>query len=274
MPDRSFDQATGLRQMFSTPALTVLPLVAAADDVAHAGFALAWAQAVAAQGRRVLVLDAHRGDIAQLLGGPARFDLWHLLAGEREFAEVVRHAGAHVDLVTAIHGLQALIDHPQGAAPLWPAIVNLSARYDTVVVLGTADAIGAMLAGTDAECFLLATREAESIKQTYGAIKRMAADHGCARYRIVVDRAHPHDAENVARRIADCAQRFASARVRLGGSLPFPLPMRQRAASSTALADALETLARRSLAWGWNPLQEVVPSAVVAPEDEAVALVY
>ena len=88
------DQAAGLRRLLAPRRLRVLPLASTLARDAQAALAMRIAVALEGGGRRVVVLDASRGGVSAHLGLEPRFELLHLLEGERKFDDVALPTGA------------------------------------------------------------------------------------------------------------------------------------------------------------------------------------
>ena len=103
MLERGLDQAEGLRQMMSRPALGVLTFPLPAD--AQAGWIAQLAHALRALGRRPVVLDAARGAVASACGLRPRHDLIDLLEGRRGFDAVAQVTRGGVYVLRAERGV-------------------------------------------------------------------------------------------------------------------------------------------------------------------------
>jgi hypothetical protein len=130
------DQAEGLRRLFGTGRLRVLPILL--DDpvgAAQADWLAALLLAVARRGARVVVCDGTRAGLAARLGLRARFDLLHALHGDCAPARVRLVAGDGLILVPAARACDAAAQAGARLSMLWPAWAGLQPACDLLVPL-------------------------------------------------------------------------------------------------------------------------------------------
>lgn len=104
---RFVDQASTLRALFARPSVALLPiLVPAGHDAARTRWLAELAQAFARSGRRTLVVDAARLQVAAALGLRARYDLLHALRGDCTPQAALLDAGSDLAVLPAARAFQ------------------------------------------------------------------------------------------------------------------------------------------------------------------------
>jgi len=98
------DQAQGLRRLFAHRRARLLGVVGAGAT----GLVLEIAAALAARSERVLLLDATCGEAAAALGLAARYELRHVMAGDRTLADVALGGPAGLVVLPAHRALATL----------------------------------------------------------------------------------------------------------------------------------------------------------------------
>ena len=104
MPEIRPDQATGLRRLFSRDATQVLG-IRAGDGGAATTVTLDLAAALVTLGHHPLVIDLERGEAANALGLKARYDLAHVLCGDKALGDVLLRHDAGIAVLPAARGL-------------------------------------------------------------------------------------------------------------------------------------------------------------------------
>jgi hypothetical protein len=218
------DQALGLRQLFAPRAACVLPVVAAEGERPGAA-ALALARAVNAAGRRCLVIDATRGEIARSLGLAVRYDLRHAADGHRRLADVVLEASPGLAVLPAARGLADLARAPHPGARLAHLAQALGVESDWIVI--ASDAAGAeacaALAGS-AEIAVACRAGPTGRTAAYSLMKRLARTGETAGFRLFLG-AHAC-ADQAGRELAQVAESFLGLPARYAAQVPGADPLR------------------------------------------------
>lgn len=273
--NRALDQATGLRRMLSRHCTRVLPLTSALGREAQAQLAIHLATAFAQLGSRALILDASRGDVAAALGLRPRYELLHLLQGEKTFDEVVLQGPDGIRVVPGARGIEAMQEADDtGWAELYGAFASLGEAPD-LVLLNSApgDTHAACRAAQGTHELVLALDSApESVTAAYALMKTAMRDNGQRSCRLVfANLPQGYDAAPLSARMNEAARRFLGVEVRCGGVLPrdrllLPgAPLRRSIVASDPAhpaAAAFLTLAGASLDWSLSEFQR--PAAATA----------
>jgi flagellar biosynthesis protein FlhG len=231
------DQAAGLRRMVRRPGLRVLPVAGGAHS-AERSLALAQlAVAVAAGGCSAVVLDQSKGETARALGARPRYELLHVLRGEKTLADVTVHGHGGLRLVSASRGLARAADDGTGGERLFAAFARLEEPAELVMFnVEDPEVAARVLPPGDGEVLLVVSPSRASITGAYAHIKRLSRSRGLARYRILlVDASDPAEGEDLSRRIAETARRFLGVHAQAASIVPRDPRWRSAATENGAL---------------------------------------
>src|SRR5664279_3053405 len=103
MAESEYDQATGLRRLFARDSRQVLSVRNAANRGA-AAVTLDLAAAVVGLGHRPLIIDLEKAQTAIILGLKPRYELAHVLCGDKTMNEVLLTSPAGICVLPATRG--------------------------------------------------------------------------------------------------------------------------------------------------------------------------
>ena len=215
MREAEHDQATGLRRLFARDTLQVLS-VRGSDDCGATAVTLDLAAALVTLGHRPLIVDLEKGQAAIALGLKPRYELAHVLCGDKTLSEVLLTGRNGVDVLPAMRGLERAAEGGSWKRTLSGLLRQAPQSYNVWLINGVAGPV----AETESPLLVIApTRDA--ITGAYAQIKSLARDHGQRDFRVVVDRAASESiALSVYTSIAETSRRFLAARLDYCGYLP------------------------------------------------------
>ena len=196
------DQADGLRRLFSG-ARTRLIAVAANPDVAFAGLALerlasACASTLSEEGRKVLVVDAARGEPHEM----AAIDLSACIEPLGDNLSYLAAQGLPVRYVSTRGSCDAFLDAVTDAAP----------EAAVVIVHAEAHELGRLFARRALRPLLLAADHPVSVTSAYANMKLLAQRHGLMAFDLLlVAAANSPRTPRIAEQLALTAERFSGA---------------------------------------------------------------
>lgn len=226
-------------------------------------------------GARVVLFD---GDLAQanldlLLGLSPRWDLGHVLRGEKTLDQIVVEAPHGVRLVPAASGDRDLADLDDFRREgLYRELSRLSADADLVLVdtASGASALTSSFARAASELVVVTTSEPTSYSDAYGLLKVLVAQGLTGTPGVLVNRAPSiEEAEEVAHDLASLTRRFLDRNVNSLGAVPddpaVGQAVRRRrpvvdSAPGSPAAIAFRTLARRLWACPVDPSPQALPT--------------
>ncbi len=212
---------------WSRPHVRTLVVASGKGGVGKSNCSANLAVALGELGARVLLVDADfaQANLDLLLGVHPRYDVQHLLSGEKTPEEIVVGGPRNVRLVPAASGVPDLaeLDDVRREIVL-RAISQLETDADLVIV-DTASGVGRAvtsfcLAGDDV--VVVTTPEMPAFSDAYGLVK-MLAQQGLSRapHLLVNMASAPEEAEETAHRIRLVARRFLRLDVDSWGHVPF-----------------------------------------------------
>ena len=200
------DQASGLRRLFGQRTRRLFGI----GGVDATAFAADLACALADIGSRVLVIDRTRGELASRAGARVRWELAHVVSGDRGIADVLIDAPGDVTILPAARGLDELaldcIEREggwQGALGDW--LADAGREFDVWLVNGLPPS------GSHADVLLAIQPTAAGITGAYAQIKALAQYRGLSSFGVVVRTDSPEAANMTFRTVAQTARRFLSA---------------------------------------------------------------
>jgi flagellar biosynthesis protein FlhG len=225
-------------------AVRTLSICSGKGGVGKTNVSVNLAMALARRGRRVVLLDADlaMANVDVLLGLQPRGNLAHVVAGERELADILMPGPHGLRVVPAASGVAALaglsnVEH----AGLIHAFSELSADLDTLVVdiaAGISDAVTSFVGATQ-EAVVVVCDEPASITDAYALVKVLSRDHGITRFRILASMvADEQEGRRLHRKLATVCERFLSVAVLYLGSIPRDDYVRRAVQRQAAVVDA------------------------------------
>lgn len=176
--------------------------------VANLGYALRKA------GQRVLIFDADLGlgNMDVLLGLTPRYNLSHVIDGEKRLDEIVVDGPGNLKILPASSGIQALTRlTPSQKSRIAVQMHQVLSRFDMVLV-DTAAGISADVLYFNAsasEIMVVVTPEPTAITDAYALIKVLSVKYREKNFRLLVNLAkHVREADDVSRQLCLVAKRF------------------------------------------------------------------
>lgn len=228
------DQAAGLRRLFAPQerGLRVHPCVTPADGGDQFGFAIGLAGALVRLGRRVLVLDGEDGQIAPRLGLKARYDLRHLLSGDRTADIVALPAANGFRVLPAARALQDCARGQRSAGEFRRWLASLAPEFDDIVACTTVETLSPLMVDEAREFLLVCGAEPWQLARTYARIKLLHDRYPTRRFRIAYCPAESMRlAEDAHERLARATGLYLGLAIEFGGAIRSaarPGPERER----------------------------------------------
>ncbi|MDR0615558.1 MAG: MinD/ParA family protein [Synergistaceae bacterium] len=230
MPPPAHDQATRLREFVlekkdsvsrsKITGMRSVSILSGKGGVGKSNLAVNLALALADQGMKVMLLDADLGlaNIDILFGVVPKFNLGHVLRGEKELSDILFQVGERLTIIPGGAGLRELADiDDQRQAWMIDRLSFLENETDVLLLDTSAGLHKNVLAFATASdlSILLTTPEPTAIRDSYSVLKSLwQSTGGNVSVGLVVNMASDaNEAEMVADRILSAANQFLGCEV-------------------------------------------------------------
>jgi len=264
------DQAASLRQFMSgeegfpgeVKRGRSLAVLSGKGGVGKTNIAVNLALAAGQEGARVAVLDADLGlaNVDILFGMMPRYNLSHVITGEKRLEDVVVTVDENVKIIPGGAGMQSMAElDPQRQEELLEKLLVLENSEDFLIVDTAAGIYESVLSFALAVemVLLVTTPEPTAIRDAYGVLKALSrTDEGRKKdIRLIVNMAYnEQDAQSVAERIQMAANQFLGMNIPFVGYVPWDPNIRKAVQKrrpfylsypSSGASRALTSIARR-----------------------------
>lgn len=219
------DQAQALRQLVSSHvgsaeskvrkgSARILTVSSGKGGVGKSNFTLNFALALKSLGRKVLLFDADIGmaNIDVLMGVRPRYNLYHLLKGEKDITEIVELGSHALPFIAGGSGLADLFSLSEGDLNYFTSQIEMISEEMDFILFDTGAGLSKetlkFITAAD-ECLVVTTPEPTSITDAYALIKVVHGMEAEVPFRLVINRVSgEHEAKQVADKISLVAGRF------------------------------------------------------------------
>ena len=254
-----------LPQRLARPgAVQVIAVTGGKGGVGKTTVAINLAAALAAQGRRALLLDGDLGlaNVDVLLGITPRFNLAHVIAGERTLEEIILQAPCGFRVVPGASGVARLANLSEmETLGLVRSFSALTGTIDTLIVdtpAGIAPTV-LQLAQAAQHVLLVVCDEPASLTDAYGLIKVLSRNHDVSSFRVVANMVRSQGAGlSLFETLKRVTSRFLNVTLDYCGEIPDDIYLKRSireqrpvitAFPTTRSSKALKALALRADTW-------------------------
>ncbi len=186
------DQAAGLRQMANPQPVKVIAVTSGKGGVGKTNLSVNLSLALASMGREVMLMDADLGlaNVDVLLGLTPKYNLSHVISGERTLEEILVTGPNNVKIVPAASGTQRMAElHPSEHSGVIQAFSELSYPLDYLIIDTAAGISDSVVSFTRAarEVMVVVCDEPSSITDAYALIKVLNRDYNVQRFHVVAN---------------------------------------------------------------------------------------
>lgn len=226
------DQASSLRNLLGPRPVRVLPVFGARG---RAQAVVNLAAALAATGNSVLVVDASRGEIAPAFDLPARYELKHVMDGDKRCTDVALEAPCGVRVLPAARGIREHAHAGKSGLQLFEGIVAGCTGYDIVIVNAEKTLASALELPGNGEAMIVVKSGPEAVTTTLDVLKGVA--HCYANFRALLVNGDAPDMEETSACVSSIARSRLNVNVTVGGSVPTDALLRQSQAARRTIFD-------------------------------------
>lgn len=204
----------------------VIAVTSGKGGVGKTNISVNLAASFAKQGNKVLLMDADLGlaNVDILFDLHPKYDLRHVISGERSLDEIIVDAPMGLKVIPASSGVSSMADlSPAENAGLVRAFSELQFPVDTMIVdtaAGISDSVITFVKACQ-EVIVVVCDEPTSITDAYALIKVMSRDHGVKRFHILANMVNsPAHGEELFRKISRVTDHFLDIIAVHVGSIP------------------------------------------------------
>lgn len=186
------EQARGLSRLANQAPLRVLAIASGKGGVGKSNLTVNIGRICASRGQAVMLMDADLGlaNLDVLLGVRPRYDLYHVISGQRSLEEVVVRTPGDLMLVPAASGVERMAAlQPAEHASLIRSFSEMSLPVDVLLIDTAAGINDSVVAFSQAsqEVIVVVCDEPASITDAYALIKVLSRDKGVTRFQVVAN---------------------------------------------------------------------------------------
>lgn len=205
--------------------LRIISVTSGKGGVGKSSVVVNLAESLAAQGKRVLIVDANpgMGDICLRLGKEAPYQLNQVLSGERTLEENVVDGGSGIGILPAGMAMQQYSSlSPKERYSLLQGMLGMEESYD-VFLIDTGAGFAANVtsfAAVSREIMVVLTPEPTSITDAYALIKMLSGRDPGLSFRILVNMCRDQEeGKNLFAKLSAIAGRFLAIELEYSGCI-------------------------------------------------------
>ncbi|MBE7562890.1 MinD/ParA family protein [Acidithiobacillus sp. HP-6] len=223
--------------------IKVIAIASGKGGVGKTNVAVNLAVALAQQGAKPLLFDADLGlgNVDVLLGLSPRYNLSHVISGEKSMQEVLITGPWNIRILPAASGVAQMANlDTQSQANLIQGIGDLSLDMDYLLIDLPAGIAGDVLTFSQAaqEVLVVLSNEPASITDAYALIKVLSRNHGVRRFKVLPNMVRDQrEGDALFQRIAKVADGYLDVTLEQIGSIPLDPALRAAVRSQKAVVE-------------------------------------
>lgn len=222
-----FDQAAGIRRMKKTNPVRVIAVTSGKGGVGKTNLSVNLGLALSEQGKRVALLDADMGlaNVDVLLGMYPKFNLSHVLKGEKSLSEIIVTGPSGLRVIPASSGLQHMSDlSTVEQAAVIRAFSEIDQDID-VLIVDTAAGISSSVVNFARACqevIVVVCDEPTSLTDAYAFIKLLNRDYGLSRFHVLTNMVqNAQQGQNLFQKLTRVTDRYLDVTLQFAGAIPY-----------------------------------------------------
>ncbi|WP_455197411.1 MinD/ParA family protein [Kaarinaea lacus] len=238
-----FNQTHSVRRNKNKP-VRVIAVTSGKGGVGKTSVSVNLGVSLASMGKDVLLMDADLGlaNVDVMLGLRPRFNLSHVVSGERPLDEVVVDGPEGLKIVPASSGIHSMASlEPAEHAGVIRAFSELNFPLDVLLIDTAAGISDSVIAYTKAaqEVIVVLCDEPASITDAYALIKLLSRDYGMHRFRVITNMVSSiQNGKELYRKILQVTDRYLDVALDFMGVIPNDEYLRKAVQRQKAVTDA------------------------------------
>lgn len=258
------DQAAGIRKMKKMNPVRVIAVTSGKGGVGKTNLSVNLGLALSGLGQRVALLDADMGlaNVDVLLGMYPKFNLSHVLKGEKTLNEIIVEGPAGLLVIPASSGLQNMSDLSTiEQATIIREFSSINQNLD-VLIVDTAAGISPSVVNFARACqevIVVVCDEPTSLTDAYAFIKLLNRDYGLNRFHVLTNMvATAQQGMALFQKLTKVTDRYLDVTLNFAGAIPYDEFLRKSVQKQNPVvvsfpdsksALAVKTLARQVSNW-------------------------
>jgi len=244
MSEKLMDQAAGLRRIADPKPVQVIAVSSGKGGVGKTNVSINLAMAMADTGKQVLVMDADLGlaNVDIMLGLKPKYNLFHVLKGERTLEEVIVDGPNGVKIIPAASGIKQMSElTPMENAGLIRAFSEISNDVDVLIIDTAAGIHDSVIAFAKAsqEVVVVVCDEPASLTDAYALIKVLNSEYAVQKFRILSNMTHSaQEARELYNKLVAVTDRYLDATLINMGTVPYDDYLRKAIKKQKPVVDA------------------------------------
>lgn len=213
--------------MKKTNPIRVIAITSGKGGVGKTNLSVNLGLALAEQGKRVALLDADMGlaNVDVLLGMYPKFNLSHVLKGEKSLNEIIVTGPSGLQVIPASSGLQHMSDlSTVEQAAVIRAFSDIDQDLD-VLIVDTAAGISSSVINFARACqevIIVVCDEPTSLTDAYAFIKLLNRDYGLSRFHILTNMVQSvQQGQNLFQKLTKVTDRYLDVTLQFAGAVPY-----------------------------------------------------
>ena len=242
--ENNFDQAAGLRALNPVKPVRVIAVTSGKGGVGKTNVSVNLSLAMSAREKNVLLMDADLGmaNIDVLLGLQPKYNLSHVIKGERSLGDILMPGPMGIHIVPAASGTEMMARLSEAEhIGLIREFSAINRNIDVLIIDTAAGASSSVVSFCKAaqEVLVVVCDEPASITDAYAMIKLLSREHGIQRFRVLANMAHSvQEGRHLFEKLAKVTNRFLDTTLSYCGVLPYDEYLRKSIQRQKAVVEA------------------------------------
>ena len=241
---KQFDQAAGIRKMKQIKPVRVIAVTSGKGGVGKTNIATNLGVALSSMGRRVALMDADMGlaNVDVLLGLYPKYNLSHVLSGEKTLSEIMLEGPSGLRVIPASSGIQQMSELSTfEQASIIRAFSEMDQDLDALIV-DTAAGISASVVNFARACqeiIVVVCDEPTSLTDAYAFIKLLNRDYGLYNFHVLTNMVQSaQQGQNLFKKLTTVTDRYLDVTLNFAGVVPADEYLKKSVQKQTAVVEA------------------------------------
>ncbi len=227
------DQAAGIRKMTNSNPVRVIAITSGKGGAGKTNLSVNLGIALAQTGQRVAILDADMGlaNVDILLGVYPKFNLSHVLSGEKTLPEIMMEGPSGIRIIPGASGIQKMAElSTTEQAAMIHAFSEIDQDLD-VLIVDTAAGISASVVNFARACqeiIVVVCDEPTSLTDAYAFIKLLNRDYKLSNFHVITNMVKSvQQGQALFQKLTKVTDHYLDVTLRFVGTVPYDENLRK-----------------------------------------------